>query len=114
MMAEQDERPRSLEELGLTAQDAEAMSAEEVLRWALHRFGRRIALSTAFGPEGMVLIDMLSRIDPTARVFTIDTLRLPTETYALMDRVRELYGIQLEVYYPQMHNVERLTTQYGF
>jgi thioredoxin-dependent adenylylsulfate APS reductase len=62
----------------------------------------------------MVLIDMLSRIDPTARIFTIDTLRLPTETYSLMDRVRELYGIRLEVYYPQMENVENLTGQYGF
>ena len=108
------ERAGSLEDLGLSAAVVEAMSAEEVLRWALARFGRRIALSTAFGPEGMVLIDMLSRIDPAARIFTIDTLRLPTETYALMDRVREQYGVRFEVYFPRMENVERLTGDYGF
>lgn len=104
----------ALEDLGLDVEAIEAMSAEDVLRWSLRRFGRRIALSTAFGPEGMVLIDMLSRIDPTARIFTIDTQRLPTETYSLMDRVRDQYGVTFEVYYPRPDNVDKLTTQYGF
>ncbi len=64
---------------------AEPMPAEDVLRLALEKFGRRAALSSSFGAEDMVLIDMLVKIDPSARIFTLDTGRLPQETYNVID-----------------------------
>jgi 3'-phosphoadenosine 5'-phosphosulfate sulfotransferase (PAPS reductase)/FAD synthetase len=45
-------------------------------------------------------------IDPTVRVFTIDTGRLPQETYALLDQVREKYDMSIEVYFPDATQVE--------
>ncbi len=52
--------------------------AQEILGWALREFPRdRIALSTSFQLEGMVILDMAWRIDPLVQVFTIDTGRLP-------------------------------------
>ena len=41
----------------------------------------------------MVLVDMAWRLNPDVRVFTLDTGRLPPETYELFERVRDRYGI---------------------
>jgi thioredoxin-dependent adenylylsulfate APS reductase len=61
----------------------------------------------------MTIIDMAWRIDPTVRVFTIDTGRLPQETYELLDRVREQYGIEIEVYFPDTTQVESIVRRHG-
>ncbi len=71
---------------------AEAMDPQELLTWALKTFAPKIALSCSFGaPEGLVLLDMMHRIDPASRVFVLDTGRLPQATYDLIDRVRDRY-----------------------
>ena len=48
----------------------------------------------------MAILDMAWRIRPDVRVFTVDTGRLPQETYDLIDRVRDHYGIDVETYLP--------------
>ncbi len=96
------------------AQEWEGHSAEELLVFALETFHPRIALASSFGAEDVVLLDMLVRIRPDARVFTLDTGRLHPETYAVMERCRERYGISLEVYFPQTEAVERLEREKGF
>lgn len=96
------------------AQEWEGRSAEELLVFALETFHPRIALASSFGAEDVVLLDMLVRIRPDARVFTLDTGRLHPETYAVMERCRECYGISLEVYFPQTEAVERLEREKGF
>ena len=53
---------------------------EDVLAWALDCFHPRVALASSFGAEDVVLIDMLHGINPSARVVTLDTLRLHTAT----------------------------------
>ena len=91
----------------------ESRSPKEVLQWALERFGARLALCTSFQVAGMVILDMAWRIDPTIRVFTIDTGRLPQETYELLDRVREQYHIEVEVYFPEATQIESIVRQHG-
>jgi len=75
---------------------AETWSPQQVLNWAFERFGNRVAISSAFGAEGMVLIDMASRLRTDFRLFTIDTEFLFPETYNLMDRIEQKYGIAIE------------------
>jgi thioredoxin-dependent adenylylsulfate APS reductase len=89
--------------------------AERVLAWGMDTFAARIALSSSFGaPEGMVVLDLMHRLRPRAtRVFTIDTGRLPQETYNLMDRVRERYEIEIEVFFPDAERVQKLVRQHG-
>jgi thioredoxin-dependent adenylylsulfate APS reductase len=87
-------------EIAAAARALEEQSPQAILRWGMQRFGARLALCTSFQADGMVLLDMAWRIDPAVRVFTIDTGRLPAETYALIDQVRERYGIAIEVYSP--------------
>ncbi len=91
----------------------EPRPAEEVIRWALERFGSTVAISTSFQAEGMVILDMAHHIDPNVKVFTIDTGRLPEETYALMDRVREYYGISVGVYYPDNEDLAQMVSEHG-
>lgn len=78
---------------------AESWGPQHTLSWAFETFGERVAISSAFGAEGMVLIDMASRVRKNFRLFTIDTEFLFPETYGLMDRIEEKYGIAIERVY---------------
>jgi phosphoadenosine phosphosulfate reductase len=78
---------------------AERWSAEETLRWAFQTFGQDVAVSSAFGAEGMVLIDIASRVNSKFRLFTVDTEFLFPETYNLMDRLEARYGVSIERVY---------------
>jgi len=86
-----------------------ATSAEESLRLSLEKFGtKRIALASSFGAEDQVLTDMLVRIDPSARIFTLDTGRQFQETYDVMQSSVERYGISYEVCAPEAADVAEL------
>ena len=62
----------------------------------------------------MALIDMAYRIDPSVRVFSIDTGRLPQETHDLVEQLRERYpGLRLELLSPDGHQVQRLVDRHG-
>jgi phosphoadenosine phosphosulfate reductase len=89
-------------------------SPDALLRWALERFGRRVALASSFGAEDVVLIDMLARIDSAARVFSLDTLRLHTETYDVVDRIRARYGTEIEILYPDLSAVDAMVKAHGY
>jgi phosphoadenosine phosphosulfate reductase len=85
---------------------------ERILQWAFETFEDVVAISTAFGVEGMVLIDMASRIRPNFRLFTLDTEFLFPESYTLMERVEENYGITIERVYP-LNSPEEQERIYG-
>ncbi len=94
--------------------DVEAFDARGVLRSALEALGRdRLALSASFGPEDIVLIDLLVELEPRPRVFTLDTGRLPQETYDLMEAVRGRFGIEVEVFVPDAAAVEAMVRAKG-
>jgi phosphoadenosine phosphosulfate reductase len=104
----------SVSELDEVARQAEGWSPQEVLSWALERFHPRIAFASSFGVEDVAVIDMLAGLRDDARVFTLDTGRLPVETYEVMERVRERYGLPLEVLSPERVPLEQLQQERGF
>ncbi|MDO8461309.1 MAG: phosphoadenylyl-sulfate reductase [Deltaproteobacteria bacterium] len=89
------------------------MSAQEVIGWALKKFGSKVALASSFGAEDVVLIDMMVKIDPKARIFSLDTGRLNPETYDVMDKIRDKYKITIEVMFPQSESVEKMVRAKG-
>jgi phosphoadenosine phosphosulfate reductase len=92
----------------------EALDAGEILRTALVALGAdRLALSASFGPEDIVILDLLAGLTPKPRVFTLDTGRLPPETYDLIERVRSRYGIDIETYAPDAAAVESMVRSKG-
>ena len=94
--------------------DLESYSAEEILTWTIGNFHPRLALSASFGaPEGMVLLDMMHRLEPESRVFVLDTGRLHPATHDLIDRVRDRYGKAVEVLFPDSSGVRDLVQKNG-
>lgn len=70
-------------------------------------------MATAFGLEGMVILDMIERIGLEIDVFTLDTGRLPEETYAFMDVVRARYERPVRVFFPEPAQVEEFVLAHG-
>ena len=81
---------------------AEGWSAERVLSWAFETYGENVEIATGFGVEGMALLHMAAGINPELKVFTGDTEFLFQETYDLIDRVEERYGIKVERLYSEL------------
>jgi phosphoadenosine phosphosulfate reductase len=77
--------------------DSEVLTAEQVLELAVERHHPKLVLACSFQKEESVLIDMLLRIEPEARVFTIDTGVLFPETYEAWRKVEDRYGLRVEV-----------------
>jgi phosphoadenosine phosphosulfate reductase len=91
----------------------ESANASEILAWAIQAYGDEFAIATSFQKEGMVIVDLASRISSEVRVFTIDTGRLPDETYRMMETVRQRYGIQVEIVFPEREQVEQMVMLHG-
>ena len=101
-------------EAGELSVEFEGREPWDVLESAIDRFGERLAISTAFQEGDVALIDMAYRIDPAVRVFSIDTGRLPQETFELVEALRERYpGLRLELLSPQAEQVQRLVDRNG-
>jgi len=92
----------------------EPLSAPEILSWAVEKFHPRLALSASFGgPEGMVLLHLMHEVEPSSRVFVLDTGRLPQATYDLIDRVRDRFDLNVEVVFPRSEDVESMVREKG-
>ena len=91
----------------------EQCDAEGILRWAIARFDQSLAIATAFQTEGMVILDMASRISSSVRVFTLDTGRLPEETYQMIETIRKRYGVTVEAVSPDAAEVESMVALHG-
>jgi phosphoadenosine phosphosulfate reductase len=91
-----------------------AGDAQQALQQSLEKFGpSRIALASSFGAEDQVLTDMLVRVNPAARIFTLDTGRMFQETYDAMQRSIDRYNIAFEVYAPEAADIAALIAKDG-
>jgi phosphoadenosine phosphosulfate reductase len=84
-----------------------------LLSYFLTEYKDRIALASSLGLEDQVLTEMVCFIDPSIRVFTLDTGRLFPETYDLIHRTNQKYGIKMQVYFPEAQNVEEMVHSKG-
>ena len=91
----------------------EGEEPQTLLEWAFGEF-EDLAISAAFQADDVALIDMAYKLDPTVRVFTVDTGRLPQETHDLMFELKQRYPqLSLEVLEPEPEHVERLVAAKG-
>jgi phosphoadenosine phosphosulfate reductase len=75
---------------------------QTVLRWAVETFGSGLTMATAFGAEGCCLIHMLSEINKSVRIFNLETGYQFRETLELRERIKDRYGIEVELIRPEM------------
>lgn len=104
--------PDLLEELDRRSQELEAATPQEILGWAVQRFAPRFTMATAFGPEGMTIIHMLAEIAPDTPIFNLDTGYQFQETLELRERVKQRYGIEVEMKKPDL-SVEQYEALHG-
>jgi phosphoadenosine phosphosulfate reductase len=75
----------------------EQASAEDVLKYGVENFHPRLTMACSFQKEESVLVHMLSEIEPSARVFTIDTGVLFPETLTTWKAFEDRFGVKIEV-----------------
>jgi phosphoadenosine phosphosulfate reductase len=80
--------------------DFEAMTAEELLRWAAEEFGDGLCLTCSWQRQSSALVHMVSELELDVDVIELDTLVLFDETYATRDRLVERYGLKLKSFRP--------------
>lgn len=100
-------------DIGVLNTKFEKAKPEEILAFFLNEFRGRIALSSSLGAEDQVLTHMIVKIDPSARIFTLDTGRLFPETYDLIHKINSRYNINIEVIFPDWQLVEAMVLEKG-
>ena len=101
------------ERLSRANEHLEDGTPQDILRWAVDVYGEDLTLSVSFGnPEGMVLLDMLSRITDKAQVFTLDTGFLFDETVRFREEAMKRYPLPLKVLTPGL-SLEEQVERYG-
>lgn len=93
--------------------EASSLDGPELLKWASDRWGQRAALASSLSAEDQVLTDMIARHSLAIGIFTIDTGRLPQETFDVLEATRQRYGRKIEVLLPDARDVEPLVCNRG-
>ena len=101
-------------EAGELSIEFESEPPETLIAWAIERFSPRLSISTAFQTDGAVLLHMAYAIDPAIRLFSVDTGRLPQETYELIEQMRDRYpNLQLDLLSPDADAVGAMVKRHG-
>lgn len=72
-----------------------------------------VIFANSLGAEDMVLTDLINKYQPDIEMFSLDTGRLPQETYDLMQEVRAHYSVPLQIFFPEARQIEEYVAQNG-
>ena len=76
----------------------ESLSAAALMEWAADRFGQSLAVSTSFGIQSAVTLQLATRVMPEVPVIWVDSGYLPAETYRYADELVSRLKVNLHVY----------------
>jgi len=93
--------------------DMGSNSSEEIINWSLEKFDDKVIIATAFNPEGLVIIDMAYKSGMKFGVLTVDTGRLPDETYELITELNQKYSIKIKMVFPDKEKIQNLYSTKG-
>ncbi len=88
-------------------------SPQEVISFFLSNYPEKIAFATSLGIEDQVITEMISSINKHVKIFTLDTGRLFQETYDLIQKTNSRYKINIEIYFPDTRQVEKMVKEKG-
>ena len=79
------------------SQELVDMTAQEMLIWGYKKFDNQFAITTSFGIQSSVLLDMVNKLclQKKIKIFWIDTGYLPPETYHYAEKL--IYKLSLEI-----------------
>jgi len=87
-------------EIEQAAADLEHARAEDVLAWAVERFGDDLLVATSF--QDCVLIDLAVKVKPSIRFIFLDTGYHFPETLAFLDDVSKHYDLNIDILAPDV------------
>jgi len=94
--------------------ELDGKSPVEIISWAIENFGTgNMALASSMSAEDQLLTDMLLKIAPSFTVFTLDTGRLPQETFAVIAETARKYCVKVEIVFPEASQVEAMVNDSG-
>ena len=94
--------------------DAKKLQVIDLLRISAQEFGTgNITFANSFGAEDMVLTDIILKNKLAITIFSLDTGRLPVQTYDLIAETEKHYNTKLNVYFPQAQTVEFYVKNHG-
>ncbi len=98
-----------------SAVEAKSLAVIQLLQKATAEFGSQgeITFANSMGAEDMVLTDIILRNQLPIEIFSLDTGRLPTETYDLIAEVEQAYNTRLKLFFPQWEAVEHYVRTNG-
>ncbi|MBL4637967.1 MAG: phosphoadenylyl-sulfate reductase [Proteobacteria bacterium] len=70
-------------------------------------------LASSYGAEDMVLMDLICKFAPEIEIFSLDTGRLPAQTYEVMQQAKAHYNRDVQVYYPNAEVIASYVTENG-
>jgi phosphoadenosine phosphosulfate reductase len=98
-------------ELAAINRELAERSPEDIVRWALGT-GLRPFLSTSFGPQAAVMLDVVSSVEPSVPVVWIDTGYNLRDTYEVAEKLMQRLPLNMQIYTPRM-SAERWNALYG-
>jgi phosphoadenosine phosphosulfate reductase len=72
-----------------------------------------VTFANSLGAEDMVLVDLIQKHKLNVEIFSIDTGRLPSETYNLIQKVEDKYQFKIKLYFPNQEKVESYVNTNG-
>ena len=91
---------------------ARISEVEALLAAIVHDFSPA-TFANSLGAEDMVLTDLILKAQLPIDIFSLDTGRLPAETYELMGAVEKHYGYKLTIFFPRADEVETYVRNQG-
>lgn len=88
-------------------------SPVEVLKYFIDTYNDKVGFASSLGAEDQVLTDMICKFTKQANIFTLDTGRLFPETYNLIAKTSDYYGVKIKVFFPNHDKVEKVVAEKG-
>jgi phosphoadenosine phosphosulfate reductase len=85
----------------------------QTLEFFYNKFNKRVVIASSMSVEDQIILNEAMKVNPNFNIFTIDTGRLPQETYNLIDRTNKFYGINIKIYFPDYKKVEKMINENG-
>jgi phosphoadenosine phosphosulfate reductase len=85
----------------------------DLLQSAALRHPGQVVLTTSLGVEDMVLTDLIARNRIPIALATLHTGKLHEQTLALLPRIRERYGLEVELWEPAAEQALHFVSRHG-
>lgn len=93
--------------------DIANLSIPQALEYFAGLYPGQVSFSSSLGQEDQVITDYIGRNKLPVNIFTIDTGRLFPEAYELIQITEARYNKRIEMYFPDVINVEALVKEHG-